>query len=246
MADPHMLNAALAYARAGWPVLPLAGKQPGEEKCSCHWRDTCVSPAKHPRTKTGLYDASTLESTIRGWFHGFKVMNIGIRTGVVCDVVDVDLESKAGGNGYESLMYVTQHDPSGDSDADVLAVWPGPVVKTGNGWHLYLRPTGGSNRAHLMPGIDYRGDGGYVVAAPSVHVTGRPYAWLRKGALPIEPTPWLSVLLHQPQCPYVDPARRSKKPCHGESSHRHEPTIQDPEGFAWVSGVDRLARGETI
>lgn len=140
-------------------------------------------------------------------------------------------------------MAITRTTPSGDRDADILGIWPGAVAKTGHGWHLFLKPQHRSNRAKLMAGIDYRGDGGYIVAAPSTHVTGRHYEWLRKGAMPEEAPRWLQVLLHQPSCPYVDPKRRSKKPCGVQASHQHEPTITDPV-VVWESGIDRLIRGE--
>jgi hypothetical protein len=216
----------------------------GENKCSCHWRDTCVSPAKHPRTTKGLYDASTDEPVIRGWFRSFRNMNIGIRTGVVCDVVDVDRESKTGGNGYDSLMALTRHEPSGDEDADVLAVWLGPVVRTGNGYHLFIRPQQESNRAKMMPGVDYRGDGGYIVASPSRHLNGTQYEWLRKGPMLEDAPPWLALLLHPPTCPYVIVRKRSTKVCGVVASHEHgEPT--DLVGyFSWTSGVDRMVAGE--
>lgn len=244
--DPHLLNAALAYGRAGWPVMPLAGAEMhgGEMKCSCHWRETCVSPAKHPRTKQGLYDASTDEETIRGWFRSFRTLNIGVRTGIVCDVVDVDEESKTGGDGYESLMAITCHERSGDRDADVLAVWPGPVVRTGHGWHLFLKPQHHSNRAKLMTGIDYRGDGGYIVAPPSVHVTGQRYEWLRKGPMADEPTPWLNILMHPPRCPFVVVRKRSTKVCNVASTHDHGDPLDLVGYFRWVSGIDQMIAGD--
>jgi hypothetical protein len=217
----------------------------GVNKCSCHWRDVCVSPAKHPRTANGLYDASTDETVILGWLKSFRNMNLGIRTGIVCDVVDVDLESKTGGSGYDSLTAITHREPSGDRDADILAIWPGPVVRTGNGWHLFLKPLHTANRAKMMPGVDYRGDGGYIVAPPSIHLNGTRYEWLRKGPMP-ESTDlpvWLWLLLNPPTCPYIIQRPRSTKVCKGIASHEHgEPTDLDGY-FRWTSGVDLMIGG---
>ena len=54
-----------------------------------------------------------------------------------------------------------------------------PIVHTGKGRHVYLRHPGGvlRNFARKRPGLDFRGDGGYVIAPPSVHPSGRAYAF---------------------------------------------------------------------
>ena len=67
---------------------------------------------------------------------------------------------------------------------------PGPVARTGGGgWHLLYAPTGLGNRVGLLPGVDWRGRGGLVVAPPSIHASGRPYRWVRPlaGGLPTVP-----------------------------------------------------------
>lgn len=54
----------------------------------------------------------------------------------------------------------------------------GRTVTARGGTHLYIKPTGDGNTAGLRPGIDYRGDGGYVVAPPSRSAaTGRHWIW---------------------------------------------------------------------
>jgi hypothetical protein len=69
-------------------------------------------------------------------------------------------------------------------------------VRTGNGWHLWFHPTGFGNRVHLLPGLDWRGAGGYVVAPPSVHATGGDYRWVRRpgGSLPVAPPALLGLI----------------------------------------------------
>jgi hypothetical protein len=54
------------------------------------------------------------------------------------------------------------------------------VVRTGGGgWHLLYAPTWLGNRVGLLPGVDWRGHGGLIVAPPSVHASGQPYRWVR-------------------------------------------------------------------
>jgi hypothetical protein len=57
---------------------------------------------------------------------------------------------------------------------------PGPVARTGGGgWHLLFAPTGLGNRVGVLPRVDWRGQGGLVVAPPSRHATGNHYTWAR-------------------------------------------------------------------
>lgn len=214
VADPLILEAALKFAAAGWPVMPLAGAVPVGDRltCACWKHDGCISPAKHPRTANGLFDATTSEEVVRSWFRGYKALNIGIRTGVVCDVVDIDAGGLDSLGAWMRSMPVTT-----DPDEQVLAIWDGPVVKTGHGYHLYLRPAGCGNGAKILPGIDYRGNGGYVVAAPSVHVTGTRYEWLRKGRL-IDAPEWLRDVLFPPTCDHV---LRGGRACGKSKTHAH-------------------------
>jgi hypothetical protein len=71
---------------------------------------------------------------------------------------------------------------------------PGPRVQTGGGgWHGYFRhPPGSVRKTSGMPGIDIKTDGGYIVAPPSVHVSGDKYVWRVKleAALPDIPESW--------------------------------------------------------
>lgn len=67
----------------------------------------------------------------------------------------------------------------------------GPVARTGGGgWHLLYAPTGLGNRVKLLPGLDWRGRGGLIVAPSSRHASGGRYAWVRPltAALPEVPT----------------------------------------------------------
>jgi hypothetical protein len=162
-----MLTAALAYARRGIPVLPLHSPVPGGD-CSCG-RDDCDRPGKHPRLRHGLTEASTDPRRLEMWWHRWPHANIGLRTGIVMDVADVDTDS--GRHALEHLL-------GGGLPA-------GPLVRSGSGgWHIWIKPTGYGNRVRLLPGVDWRGIGGYVIAPPSRHACGTAYTWvLRPGSL---------------------------------------------------------------
>jgi hypothetical protein len=191
-----MLTAALAYAHRGIPVLPLhTPVQPLDLAegwtCSCG-RDECDRPGKHPRLRHGLTDASTDPRRIEMWWARWPDANIGLRTGIVMDVADVDTDE-----GRHALHHLV---------GGGLPV--GPQVRSGaGGWHLWFTPTGYGNRVRLLPGVDWRGTGGYVVAPPSRHASGAAYTWVRRpGRLPACP-PTLRDLVAGPPPPFAAPSR---------------------------------------
>ena len=160
--------AALALARRGWPVLPLNAVG-ADGRCTCG-REDCMSPAKHPRTLRGLRDATRDPVKIREWWTRWPDANIGIVTGADSGLMVLDVDPRSGGN-------VTLDD---------LEAKQGPLPKTieaqtgGGGRHIFFKHPGGrvKTRANALgPGLDIKGDGGYVVASPSVHITGRRYEW---------------------------------------------------------------------
>lgn len=147
--EPTMVGAALYYALRGLRVFPL---QPG---------------AKIPFAGSrGCKDATTDVERVRAWWHptfGNPDANVGIATGHLIDVVDID-----GAVGQASRA---QHweDLFGRIDDDAIAkvLTPRP-----GGMHLYVPATGDGNAAGIVPGVDYRGAGGYVLAPPSVIAPG--------------------------------------------------------------------------
>jgi hypothetical protein len=187
-AHQPLQDAALAYAARGFRVLPLhhpvpahSQSQPGKVGCSCGDPD-CGPVGKHPRTPHGLHDATRDPDQLARWWRRSPQANIGLVTGELADVLDVD-----GPAGQAALRrWATQH--------QLHLV--GPLVRTGSGVHHYLAPTGASNRTGLLNYVDWRGRGGYVVAPPSRHATGVRYRWLRPftGNLPDVPGPLRHLL----------------------------------------------------
>lgn len=181
-----LVAAALDYAARGWRVLPLHTPQRGG-RCSC-LSDGCTSPGKHPRTMRGVHDATTDEATIRRWWARWPAANVGIATGGGLVVLDVD--PRHGGDA--SLAELEEaHD------------WVRTLTaRTGSGGlHLYLAGDLPA-RAGMLPGLDLKASGGYVVAPPSLHACGRRYEWVAPEDLPTEPQPvptWFAAMAAPPR-----------------------------------------------
>jgi hypothetical protein len=153
-------EAAIYYASIGWPVFPI---RPGE---------------KTPLTQHGVKDATTDEETINGWWNKWPEANIAVACGQPSKlyVVDVDYDVEKGKNGYESIKTfalpatVCQHTPRG-------------------GMHLLYRQPGtlSRNATNVLPDVDLRGDGGYILLAPSLRTDGKMYSW-KEGCAPWERT----------------------------------------------------------
>jgi len=152
--EPASLHAAaLWYASVGLHVFPLT---PGSK-----------IPLK---LSGGFKDATTDPAQINSWWTGNSKLNIGIATGHLVDVIDID-----GPLGQRSRLAAWDMLEAIPNLGRVSTPRPG-------GMHLYVPATGKGNKAGLLPGIDYRGLGGYVVAPPSVNETGA-YSWTRPLAL---------------------------------------------------------------
>jgi hypothetical protein len=176
------LDAALEYATRGWQTLPIHSS--AEARCSCG--EGCSRPGKHPRTPHGVKDATVDADIIRSWWAQWPDANVAIATGTASGIIVLDVDGTA---GIESLH---------DLEAQHGVLLDGPRVRTGGGGrHIYLKHPGGvvRNRVGLAPGLDLRADGGYVVAPPSVHVSGGVYAWLTSPEADLPPAPeWLLQL----------------------------------------------------
>jgi hypothetical protein len=111
-------------------------------------------------------------------------INVGVVTGRISNIIVVDCDSE---RAFEDVCR------RGVPDT--------PRVRTGRGWHLYFKWPGFpvANAAGLLPGVDIRADGGYVVGPGSMHGSGAEYAWERSPAeVPFADAPaWLLDLLQK-------------------------------------------------
>jgi hypothetical protein len=192
MPDNPRLEAALFYARRGWPVFPVhyPVKTNTGFRCSCGKSD-CNS-AKHPMTLHGLKDASTDQSQIKTWWGKYPEANIGLATGEVSGLVVIDVDPRHG--GHDSLKAIKR--------LGNIPITP-TVFTGGGGEHIYLAHPGNGTRIKSIAqlggydGIDLKADGGYIIAPPSRHVSGGRYAWKvnhLKNKVAVIPD-WLRTLL---------------------------------------------------
>lgn len=127
--------------------------------CSCRGPD-CRSPAKHPRLRRGLHDATLDPALIRRWWERWPHAGVAVRTGAESRLVVVDVDRHSG--GFTSLGQLQRRHGR---------VPPTPVTLTGGGGrHYWFRHPGHSvanSTGRLGAGIDIRGDGGYVMAPPT-------------------------------------------------------------------------------
>lgn len=147
-APPPPLSFALAYARNAWSVFPCADKR--------------------PLIEGGFKSATTNEATIHEWWARWPDAQVAIATGTVSGLGVLDVDPRNGGDDSYSAM-VAEHGSLPETKE---------VLTGGGGRHFYFtlgRPC--PSRASIYPGIDLKADGGYVIAPPSLHASGKRYEW---------------------------------------------------------------------
>jgi hypothetical protein len=175
--------AALRYAYWGYAVLPLqrGGKRP------------------HGLVgRGGVHLASREPEQIKDWWSLDMSANIGVATGSASKLCVIDMDVKHGVDGVQMMRRFLAERR--------LSTGFGPLALTPSGGsHLWLRTAlhedAVPERPGILPGVDVKGDGGYVVAAPSMlavvpgdrsgGTTGAvpvPYEWA--GGCPHEAPPW--------------------------------------------------------
>ena len=147
-----MLKEALAYAERGWRVFPLVPKN------------------KEPMIKQWQKKATTDTGTIEGWWSETPTANIGIATGYGSGFFVLDVDGEEGSKSLNALEREIEPLP------ETLEARTG----TGGRHLLFKMPDDREvrNKQGFRPKLDIRGEGGYIMAAPSIHpVTGQQYMW---------------------------------------------------------------------
>lgn len=163
----EMRQAAQDYLLRGWSVIPL---EPGGKKPLISW--------KPYQTRFPSIDE------LDDWFAD-DGPNIGLVTGALSGIAVCDVDS------HDAMRWALDYE-HGQGLGEVAT----PLVETGKGWHVYYAMPPGLRNLQAnpeWPGVDLRGEGGYVVAPPSVHVSGRHYTWALEVSLPLALMPlWMT------------------------------------------------------
>lgn len=153
-AQSDLAKAALALAKKGWPVFP------------CHPNDKrpLVGESSPGADDAGLYRATCDSETITAWWKKWPKAMIGVPTGAPIGVFVIDIDPKDGPTAEEVLAAI---------EAAIGEPLPqGPRVQTPRGGlHLYLAMPASAeigNRTKVIPCVDVRGTGGYVIVPPSI------------------------------------------------------------------------------
>ena len=136
--------AAQEFVAAGVPVFP------------------CVPGGKRPLTEHGFHDATTDSGQIAAWWRQHPAANIGVPTGAASGVVVVDVDVHGSVNGFDAFGRA--------HEAGLVGGWQLLVATPSGGMHAYYPAApGGVQRSWqaARAGIDFRGDGGYIVVPPS-------------------------------------------------------------------------------
>lgn len=177
------LDWALYYRSLGWACMPI---NPGTKKPAVKWEEF-------------EYRLPTKDE-IQGWWGGvFKNCGVGIITGTISGIFVLDIDDKEL-EGKEGSRVLDELESKHGALPETTEAKPG-----GGGRHLVFRHPGLGIRIkttkNIGPGkgLDVRGDGGYIVAAPSYHPNGNVYAWSvdagPEQVAPADAPDWLIALL---------------------------------------------------
>lgn len=127
-----------------------------------YWSIIPIGRDKHPLINWAEYQKTIAsDEELQSWWNKFPDANIGVITGKISDLIVVDIDPR--------------HDGTDELFKNTRTV----KAKTGGGgWHYFFKYEEGiKNFTSIKPGIDIRGEGGFVVTAPSIHQSGNKYEW---------------------------------------------------------------------
>jgi putative DNA primase/helicase len=197
-----LLAAAHVYRNRGWRVIPLHRVIQGNDLvCSCRAGATCGSKGKHPLDNawqnTAAMSGADLEAS---WTRpGHSKDNIGIATGAPSGVWVLDLDIKADKPGIVNFGKLLLEREAKGLPSTLPETY---TVRTGSGgfhyyWEMPHNEDVANSQDRVAKGVDVRGTGGQVVAAPSVSDKGE-YVVVRD-VRPAQAPEWLLDLIRKPE-----------------------------------------------
>jgi len=187
----RLLQHALAYAEAGWPVFPL---RPGTKRPATpnHTAERCdQSDHRCWNGHVGWEPRATVD--VNRITQAWHVRPYGI--GIACGpagliVIDLDVAKGKASSGSETLANLEHRHGHA-----LPATWT--VATPSGGRHLYYRQPEsqrfGNTAGKAGPGIDTRAHGGYVVAPPTTTTIGS--YWIVDDHPPVDLPDWFSPLI---------------------------------------------------
>lgn len=158
MAAPNVLAGVLAQATDRWP-LPIAAREVARAGVPVF---PCGLGGKRPLTEHGFRDATTDLGQVDAWWRQHPGANIGVPTGAPSGVVVVDVDVHGSVDGYRTFERAHK--------AGLVTGWQFLVETPSGGMHAYYPATPGEAQRSWQSaraGVDFRGDGGYIVVPPS-------------------------------------------------------------------------------
>ena len=211
-AEEALGRSALALVASGIPVFP------------------CAAGGKRPAVAGGFHAASTEADLVRRWWTAMPTANIGMPTGVASGLVVVDVDVHGSVDGYTALERARLE--------GLVDGWVAAVRTPSGGLHLYFPARDNAHQRSWQSaraGIDFRGDGGYIILPPSVRTVdseARRYSTLqlaRGSGRPLDA---------QRLRDFLEPPRRSAGPLDAVSA------MAPADVTRLASWVSRLQEGE--
>jgi hypothetical protein len=169
-------QAALAYCRHGWSVIPVAvaGK-----RALVPWKPWQQMPPGPDQLAT--------------WWQRWPAANLAVITGRVSGLVVIDIDLRHRGHGALTELETTHGD----------LPWSAVVETPSGGWHVYVAHPGGrvaNSASRIGLGVDIRGDGGLALLPPS-RGENSAYRWAVGGpaTVPDIPAAWVTLLRPAPR-----------------------------------------------
>lgn len=190
MTTSNLAEHAETYAKAGWYIFPVKPRD------------------KTPITPHGLKDASNKIDVVRQWWAKWPEANIGLNCGKSGMVV-VDLDKRGEYDGLAEWQDI--------QDRNNIHPKTSTSLTGGGGRHLLFKSPDGvsikNSAGKIAPGIDVRAEGGYIVLPPSIHPSGKPYAWEETtSTIEILPAPIIEILTTEPDPWKIYTLKDAEKP----------------------------------